>query len=213
MVTKTREKLIEVARQLFAHKGVENTTMNDIAAASDKGRRTIYTYFKNKREIYNAVIEKESEQLVQRLRSVADSQETPEEKLRLFMFRRFDTMAELTNRHDSTTIRSFFSRDFRRVERIRKIVSTKEKDIFNEILKEGISKGDFDPEQAKRLPAVENFVFQGADYYMMNGSSEDDKTNLIELKRNAIDFIINGLKHNNITSEPSEHKLTNQPES
>lgn len=43
MVSKTREKLIDVARQLFVHKGIENTTMNDIAAASDKGRRTIYT--------------------------------------------------------------------------------------------------------------------------------------------------------------------------
>ena len=46
MVSKTRERLIEVARQLFARKGVENTTMLDIANASDKGRRTIYTYFK-----------------------------------------------------------------------------------------------------------------------------------------------------------------------
>ena len=31
MVIKTREKLIDVARQLFAIKGIENTTMNDIA--------------------------------------------------------------------------------------------------------------------------------------------------------------------------------------
>ena len=45
MVLKTRERLIEVARQLFTNKGIENTTMNDIANASDKGRRTIYTYF------------------------------------------------------------------------------------------------------------------------------------------------------------------------
>ena len=44
---KTREKLIDIARQLFAHKGIENTTMNDIALAAEKGRRTIYTYFKN----------------------------------------------------------------------------------------------------------------------------------------------------------------------
>ena len=73
MVLKTREKLIDVARQLFVHKGVENTTMNDIAAASDKGRRTIYTYFKNKLEIYNAVIERESERQVERIRLTAQS--------------------------------------------------------------------------------------------------------------------------------------------
>ena len=70
MVVKTREKLIEVARQLFAYKGIENTTMNDIANASDKGRRTIYTYFKNKKEIYNAVIEQESEKLIAQLMNI-----------------------------------------------------------------------------------------------------------------------------------------------
>ena len=46
--TKTRQKLLEVARSLFAQQGLEATTMNDIAAASGKGRRTLYTYFRNK---------------------------------------------------------------------------------------------------------------------------------------------------------------------
>ncbi len=73
MALKTRDKLIEVARQLFAHKGVENTTMLDIANASEKGRRTIYTYFKNKREIHQAVIERESEQIVSRQRQILES--------------------------------------------------------------------------------------------------------------------------------------------
>lgn len=40
-VLKTRAKLVDVARQLFAKKGVEDTTMNDIAQASKKGRRTL----------------------------------------------------------------------------------------------------------------------------------------------------------------------------
>ena len=83
MVSKTREKLIEVARQLFVHKGLDNTTMNDIANASDKGRRTIYTYFKSKREIYNAVIERESDLRVSRLRGIAeDDSLQPVEKLK-----------------------------------------------------------------------------------------------------------------------------------
>ena len=33
-ITKTRQKLIEVARELFARKGIEGTTMNDIATTS-----------------------------------------------------------------------------------------------------------------------------------------------------------------------------------
>ena len=50
---------MDVARQLFAKMGVENTTMNDIALASKKGRRTLYTYFKSKEDIYMAVVESE----------------------------------------------------------------------------------------------------------------------------------------------------------
>ena len=38
-VSKTKAKLVDVARQLFAKMGVENTTMNDIALASKKGRQ------------------------------------------------------------------------------------------------------------------------------------------------------------------------------
>ena len=58
-VSKTKAKLVDVARQLFAKMGVENTTMNDIALASKKGRRTLYTYFKSKEDIYMAVVESE----------------------------------------------------------------------------------------------------------------------------------------------------------
>ena len=62
-ISKTRQKLVDVARQLFAKNGMENTTMNDIAIASGKGRRTLYTYFKSKEDIYFAVIECELERL------------------------------------------------------------------------------------------------------------------------------------------------------
>ena len=77
MVVKTREKLIEVARQLFVHKGLENTTMNDIANASEKGRRTIYTYFRNKKEIYNAVIEAEADKMTAQLKAIASTGTRP----------------------------------------------------------------------------------------------------------------------------------------
>ena len=70
-ITKTRQKLVEVARELFARKGLEATTMNDIAANSGKGRCTLYTYFRNKEEIYAAVIETELERLSKRIDEVA----------------------------------------------------------------------------------------------------------------------------------------------
>ena len=80
-VSKTRAKLVDVARQLFAKKGVDDTTMNDIAVASKKGRRTLYTYFKSKEDIYMAVVESELEMLSDAMEQVAKKDITPDEKI------------------------------------------------------------------------------------------------------------------------------------
>ena len=80
-ISKTRQMMVDVARQLFAQKGFENTTMNDIALASGRGRRTLYTYFKNKEEVYYAVIEGELERLSDKMDEVAARKIRPQEKV------------------------------------------------------------------------------------------------------------------------------------
>ena len=134
MVKKTRDRFIEVARSLFARKGVENTTMNDIAAASDKGRRTIYTYFKSKREIFNAVIESESDDLLQNLGSIVTKPISPEQKLREYVSTRMETMRQIVSRNGS--LRAGFFRDVRKVDRARAVISRKEIKMLMRILHE-----------------------------------------------------------------------------
>ena len=41
LMSKTRKILVDTARQLFAQKGIDNTTMNNIALASGKDVRCI----------------------------------------------------------------------------------------------------------------------------------------------------------------------------
>ena len=55
----TREMIVDVAAGLFATAGLRRTTMETIAAAAGRGRRTVYMYFSNKAEIYEAVVESE----------------------------------------------------------------------------------------------------------------------------------------------------------
>ena len=52
--------IIDVAARLFATVGLRRTTMETIAAAAGRGRRTVYMYFRNKAQIYDAVVEKEA---------------------------------------------------------------------------------------------------------------------------------------------------------
>lgn len=171
MVKKTREKFIEVARQLFARKGVENTTMNDIASASDKGRRTIYTYFKSKREIFNAVIDNESEQLLQRLRVIVAQPISPEDKFREYIACRLQTMREIVSRNGS--LRAGFFRDVRKVDRARAIITRKEVTLLIEILHEGIDTGDFEIQNVKESALIIVNAIQGLDVpYIRDGLAQ-----------------------------------------
>ena len=158
---KTRNKLIDIARQLFAHKGIENTTMNDIAIAAKKGRRTIYTYFKNKRDIYNAVIESESGIVLKRLSEIVDLPLPADQKLMEFIFQRFDAMKDLVYRNGS--LRADFFRDVRKVERARKTTSPKEIKMLESILREGVESGIFRIKHTDKMAMVMLLCLQGLD--------------------------------------------------
>ena len=138
-VSKTKAKLVDVARQLFAKMGVENTTMNDIALASKKGRRTLYTYFKSKDEIYLAVVESELDILSDMMKRVAEKNISPDEKLLEMIYTRLDAVKEVVYRNG--TLRAYFFRDIWRVEKVRKKFDAKEVQLFKAVLLEGQAKG------------------------------------------------------------------------
>ena len=113
-IVKTKDLMIEVARQLFARVGFTNTTMNDIADASKKGRRTLYTYFRNKDEIFHAVIERELERLWHDLELIHRLPASPEDKILMMLLTHLDKMKDLVLRNGS--LRAEFFRDIWLVE-------------------------------------------------------------------------------------------------
>lgn len=192
MVSKTREKFIEVARQLFARKGIENTTMNDIASASDKGRRTIYTYFKSKREIFNAVIERETDNMLSSLRRIVEEPESAEIKLRHFVTCRFETMKSIVLRNGS--LKAGFFRDIRKVDRARKIISTKEIDMLRCILKQGVENGEFEIEELESRAVIIIHALQGLDVPYIRDSLMVHDISKNKMATFAADLILNGIK-------------------
>ena len=51
-----RDNILAAAKELFETKGVESTTMDDIAELADYSKSTIYVYFKSKEDIYNSIV-------------------------------------------------------------------------------------------------------------------------------------------------------------
>lgn len=138
-ISKTRTMLIDVARQLFAKLGVENTTMNDIAVASHKGRRTLYTYFNNKNEVFKAVVESELDKMIKALQVVVEKDLPADEKLMLFFYTRLDAVKNVVARNGN--LRADFFRDIWRVQNVRKTFDRRETEILKEILQKGIDEG------------------------------------------------------------------------
>ena len=120
-VSKTRQKLVDVARQLFAKNGIANTTMNDIAVASGKGRRTLYTYFSRKEDVYYAVIESELERLSDKLDEVANCKMRPQDKIIELIYTHLSMIKETVVRNGN--LRAEFFRNIWMVENIRDVMA------------------------------------------------------------------------------------------
>lgn len=93
----TRSAILDASRDLFARFGYKKTTMEDIAMALRKGKSSLYYYFKNKEEIFQAVIEMEAELLCDKLKDVVRSDRDPANKLRDYVIVRMETVAGLEN--------------------------------------------------------------------------------------------------------------------
>ena len=166
-VSKTRDMLVDVARQLFARMGVDNTTMNDIAQASRKGRRTLYTYFKSKNEIYLAVVESELDQLHKMLVDVASKDLPADEKLLTFIYSRLDAVKALVFRNG--TLRATFFRDIWRVEKVRKRFDAKEIQLFKDVLREGVEKGVFQVDDIDMTAELVHYSVKGIEVPYIRG--------------------------------------------
>lgn len=195
MVKKTRDRFIEVARSLFARQGVENTTMNDIATASDKGRRTIYTYFKSKTEIFNAVIESETDDLLKSLRMIAARPGNAPDKLSEYVAVRLEKMKEVVSRNGS--LRAGFFRDVRKVDRARNIITSKEISLLMSILQEGKDAGDFNMDNVKDTAIVITNMIHGMDVPYIRNTLAQYGIGKEKIVSMVTDLIFNGIRNVN----------------
>ena len=156
---KTKDRIIDVARQLFAKQGVDDTTMNDIAQASGKGRRTLYTYFKNKEEVFYAVVEQEMERMSERLRQILDKNMDPEDKLVHLVYAHLSIIKDAVIRNGS--LRAAFFRNIWLVEKVRKSFDQAEVEIIQQIIMQGIRQGKLDVANIRMSVNIIHYCIKG----------------------------------------------------
>lgn len=166
-ISKTRQKLIDIARQLFAKRGVANTTMNDIAVASGKGRRTLYTYFNSKEEVYSAVIELELERLSDKLDEVAAMKMRPLDKVIELIYTHLSMIRETVVRNGN--LRAEFFRNIWMVEKVRKKFDDYEIDLFSKVYQDGKADGEFDIDDVNLVADITHYCIKGLEVPFIYG--------------------------------------------
>lgn len=164
---KTRLQLIEAAKRVFIRNGFENATMSDIAEESGKGRRTLYTYFDSKVEIYQAAIEMEMQKIIDALNEISQMDIPPQQKILEVIHGRMRILKESVYRNG--TLRSVFFRDIWRVKHFRKDFDQKERKILMNIIMEGKATGVFDVQHASIMAAYIQYCMEGFEVPFIRG--------------------------------------------
>lgn len=164
----TKDHIVDVAREVFARKTLANTTMNDLAKAADVSRRTLYLYFKNKEDVYYSVIERELELLSYKMEAVSRRSLSPEKKLIEMVYTRLESVKEAVQRNGN--LRAYFFRDIWQVEKARKGFDRNEIELFEKVLQEGVTKGEFAVDNIEIAAQLIHFCLKGVEVPYIRGN-------------------------------------------
>lgn len=78
------QQILLAAQQLFQKHGYQKVTMDDVAKAIGKGRSSLYYYYKNKDEVFDAVVAAEINEIFTEINRMVEQAATVEQQLRAF---------------------------------------------------------------------------------------------------------------------------------
>ena len=150
-----REHILNTARELLFKKGIDATSMNQIARNAELSVGTLYLYFKNKESLFAALQEEGLTLLCDKIKEESEKGLTPREKLEKMALAYMDFSEEYRKYSDIinyflTSPEIVFPPSLKsRIDKhVNMILS-----VVEDILKKGVSK-DADDREIKRLAVV-----------------------------------------------------------
>ncbi len=196
--TKTKQQFITAAKTLFVRKGYDETTMIDIAQEAGLSRRTLYSYFESKVEVFQAVINSEVEKVLTQLEEIARQNIPVQQKIVEFVFGYFRLIKETVDRNG--TLRSGFFRNSWGLEHFRKAFDLKQKQMLQDIISEGKTTGVFDVVSVRRTAEIMHNCMRGFEAPYIRGKLWQGNTRE-EIRFEARRLIYGALGYNSETNK------------
>jgi len=171
-----RELIIQAAWNVFARFGFKKAAVDDIAEAAGKAKSSVYHYFKSKEEIFEIIVERESNAFMEEISNAVDGAGSPEDKIRAYVITRIKRVLRLMNRHSG--LKDVYLDHFGFIEKFRKVHDKKEVQKVKEILQDGVKRGVFAGIDVDSLAELFVISLKGLEYEWANVGdfSEIEKT-------------------------------------
>ncbi len=184
-----RISILEAAQNLFAKFGYKKTTMEDIAMELHKGKSSLYYYFKNKEEIFQAVIDKEQGVLISKLEEIVKSEQAAKEKLNEYVLVRMKTISEQDNYFKALTDDRFGGIEF--VKAVKDSTEKTEVQMLESIITEGVEAGVFQMKNIHMGAVAIALALKGLEIPMFQSANSYGDT--VEQVQNVLDILFYGL--------------------
>lgn len=186
---KVRNYIVSVARKIFTRNGFKKTTMEEIAAACRKGKSSIYYYFQSKEEIFRAVVEKEAEELKERLDRTLRKDDLAIDRLKAYILFRLYRVRSLENFYAALQEEELAHMDF--ILQIRRNFDMEERHLVREILEDGMRSGSFQISSSEIGAIAISTMMKGLELPLL--LSDEHKTDREELLEDLIRVLFYGI--------------------
>jgi len=183
-----RNEIIAASRELFARYGFKKTAMDDIARALGKAKSSIYYYFSDKEELFQAVADVEIGKGKEELVKVAAMQAPAREKFAAYVMARMSVIQSLASYYP--TLAEEYFENYRLIEKLRAEIDREELSIIGSILKDGVRQNLFSVQNVSLTASNILKVLKGMEYSYLK---EKDSRKLKKEINNLAAILLDGL--------------------
>lgn len=134
--------ILQAAKKRFAHYGLAKTAMNDIANDIGMSKASLYYYFKDKDQIFIAVVEQDMDEFVKVIEEVIERPSKASFKLKKYVSLKNSLLTRLINlaKVDKLNATDVFNPVY---DDLKRTFNIKEKGLVSKILLSGIEQKEF----------------------------------------------------------------------
>lgn len=190
-ISRKKEKILDVARELIDNIGPDKITMELIAQRIQMGKASIYYYFKSKEEIISEVASKEGRKIQREVYKAIQHEMNPIDKMKAFMLTRVKHMEEIAGYYGGKKLQKELHKYHFAFEEFQKQFYDFEQNLIQAILEDGIEQELFEIEDVKVATEALLSGMRGIEYQWAFYSGLEEAMLQAEV---LFGIIINGIK-------------------